>query len=265
MNDYKDYESDMKEQEDEELQLAEGQQVNRGCDGCQNALSANKKAKWGIIRPNWELFSSCHMVTVQDVLLICAQDDLTIEIPVCVCDGTASCRGVAMGPLVPISCEAFVTCASEELHSDCAGVDIQVGFQAIVKCDSTFVVCQKEFTSACRYTDFHSFPSGNSFPGTGVGKLAFQEIIRKIDGSALDIEIKSCAIEDSCNPRVVITFKIVDKLWKHENLLVSAIRPYGRIADNERDIVVNREFGAPQSIPECVGCVQPSESIITTV
>ncbi len=236
------------------------------CTECCKALTPNNKAKWGITRPARDLDCECHMICVKDVLLICAVDDQYVDIPVCVCDGTASCRGTVIGPYVPISCEAFVTCAGEELQPDCDGVDIKIGLQAIVRCDSTYVVCQTEIFKKCKFHDFVSFPGGNYFPKNPAGRSEFQQIVRKVDGSCLDIEIKRCEILDTVNPRVRITFKVVDKLWKHENLLVSAIRPYGGRYSKDRDIVVNREFGPPQSIPECGndtpnnGCFEAEEA-----
>lgn len=253
MSDCKDCNSDIEVQGEEALQIPPCLGANRNCEECCNVLTPTNRGRWGITRPVADINCECHMICVQDVLLICARDNQTVDIPVCVCDGTPSCRGTVVGPFVPISCEAFVTCASEELQDDCDGVDIRIGFQAIVRCDTTFVVCQTEVTRKCNFFDFFTFPDGAGFPNTAAGLREFQEIIRKIDGSCLDIEIKSCQIIDTVNPRVRITFKFVDKLWKHENLLVSAIRPYGGRFARDRDIVVKREFGPPQRIPECNG------------
>jgi hypothetical protein len=221
------------------------------CSECFAVLSPKNRARWGITRRTNDLECECHMICVQDVLLICAMEDQYVDIPVCLCDGTPSCRGSLVGPFEPVSCEAFVTCASEELQEDCDGVNIRIGFQAVVKCDNTFVVCQTEVFKKCNFFDFFTFPDGKGFPKTASGRRDFQELVRKVDGSCLDIDLKSCDIIDTANPRVRIRFKFVDKLWKHENLLVSAIRPFGGRYDDERDIVVKREFGPPQLIPEC--------------
>lgn len=238
-------------QEGEALHIPSCYGLDPNCAECCKVLTANNRAKWGITSKFEDLDCECHMICVQDVLLICAMDNQYVDIPVCLCDGTASCRGSLVGPFEPVSCEAFVTCASAELQPDCDGVDIRVGFQAVVRCDTTFVVCQSEVFRKCNFFDFFTFPGGEGFPNTAAGRRAFQEIVRKIDGSCLDIDIKKCDIIDTANPRIRIVFKLVNKLWKHENLLVSAIRPYGGKYPSKRDIVVKREFGPPQMIPEC--------------
>lgn len=240
---------DIEVQEVDSLHEVESMTVSSDCSECFAVLSPKNKAKWGITRKTCDLECECHMICVQDVLLICSMKDQYVDIPVCLCDGSPSCRGSLVGPFEPVSCEAFVTCASEKLQDDCAGVDIKIGFQAVVNCDGTFVVCQTEVFRECDFCDFYTFPEGQGFPNTASGRMAFQKILRKIDGSCLDIDLKSCEVIDTVNPRVRIRFKFVDKLWKYENLLVSAIRPFGQ--DDDRDIVVQREFCPPQFIPDC--------------
>lgn len=243
---------DVEVQEVDALHEAECIKDRTDCSECFAVLSPRNRAKWGITRRANDLECECHMICVQDVLLICSMKDQYVDIPVCLCDGSPSCRGSLVGPFEPVSCEAFVTCASEELKDECDGVNIRIGFQAVVRCDGTFVVCQTEVVRECNFYEFFTFPEGQGFPNTAAGRAAFQAILRTIDGSCLDIDLKRCDIIDTVNPRVRIRFKFVDKLWKHENLLVSAIRPYG--GDEDRDIVVQREFGPPQFIPECNDC-----------
>ncbi|MEA4822865.1 MAG: hypothetical protein VB111_04320, partial [Clostridiaceae bacterium] len=49
-----------------------------------------------------------------------------------------------------------------------------------------------------------------------------------------------------------IVYKVIDKLWKHENLLVSAIRPYPGVGELE-NITVSQEFNSGHAIGACLG------------
>jgi len=88
-------------------------------------------------------------------------------------------------------------------------------------------------------TEFFAFPDGGAVSGN-----ALRQALRTIDGSCIVAQLQ-CQILDSGNPRVRVFGNIVEKLWKHENLWVEAIRPYS-------GITVDQEFGEPQRIGPCV-------------
>jgi hypothetical protein len=49
-----------------------------------------------------------------------------------------------------------------------------------------------------------------------------------------------------------IAYRVIDKLWKHENLLVSAIRPYPGVGELE-NITVSQTFNSGHTIGACLG------------
>lgn len=82
MSDCKDCNPDIQVQEGEALV---SQEVQGDCAVCAAVLTSSNRARWGITRPVADIVCECHMICVQDVLLICARDNQTVDIPVCVC------------------------------------------------------------------------------------------------------------------------------------------------------------------------------------
>ncbi|MBE0465632.1 MAG: hypothetical protein IBX71_00150 [Candidatus Desulforudis sp.] len=194
----------------------------------------------------------CHDICVPDVKLICVEE-LTHETPIPGIDSVVGCRGGRniTGLLTLESCRVF--CAQETLVQTgdmaCLQVDNEVGIEVIlsveVNGETVFLVIRDTIEFECEFTEFHEFPSGDSFQDTPEDRAAFMDIIKFIDGSCKTIIIESCEVENTENPRVVVELKVIDKLWKHENLLVSAIRPY---PDN---ITVKQVFNALHEIQPC--------------
>lgn len=206
---------------------------------CKIFLDASKRRKFGILKGFVKCM--CHDICVQEVRLICAQDiDCIIPIPTRG-DGlvSGSCRG-ELDPLSPdVTCEVLIVCAEEELQFDCKGVDIRIGFQIILRQPAPCPILVVEKTCDFKCTTFFTFPEGEEVRGA-----ALRRALREIDGSCIVVQDLKCVILDRENPRVRITGKLVDKLWKYENLWVSAIRPYEGIS-------IKREFPEPHKIGEC--------------
>ena len=53
-----------------------------------------------------------------------------------------------------------------------------------------------------------------------------QNALADIDGSCLVIQLVAQAVAFGTTTQIVISGKIIDKLWKHENLWITGIRPY---------------------------------------
>jgi len=195
-----------------------------------------RRARFGIL--NEQAFCHCRDICVQEVRLIAARPiDFTIPIPA-VGDGLRpGCRGERI-PLPPGgSCSIVITCADEALGPNCDRVFVNVGFQVLITTTAGLIMIERSLP--IEFTEFFAFPDG----GSGVSGNALREALRTIDGSCIVVQLQ-CQILDGSNPRVRIFGNVVDKLWKHENLWVEAIRPYS-------GITVEQEFGEPHKIGPC--------------
>lgn len=198
--------------------------------------------------------SVLHDICVQDVKYTCTQDiDLYVPIP-----GTGnslipgSCRGELI-PLTPdVTCNVSVICAEESLKPTCLGVDIRVGFQIILTPPPNTNLCPTMVINHYQNfecTTFCPFPSGAPITGTAV-----RNALKTIDGSCVVVKDLCCHIDDGQCSRVHITGCLIDKLWKHENLIVLAVKPYG-------GVTVSQEFPEPHKIGECQPCPGPSNGV----
>ena len=142
----------------------------------------------------------------------------------------AQCR---LGPdanlplLVPDQiAEIYVTCAGEVLASDCVSVINTIKLLAI--CISTIgTAVIVPFTLTLTHNTFFDFPSCTKLDSDEVGKR-----MKEIDGSCKIIQLK--ATVNNAGDAILIDGKIIDKLWKHENLHLEGLKPYG-LTDAQRN------------------------------
>ena len=115
------------------------------------------------------------------------------------------------------------------------------------------VVVTPKDTIECFWYEFAKFPSGTLYPNTTAGLNQFRNELAQIDGSCKVIIIENVRVGVNGNDCLLfIDYKIIDKLWKHENLLVSAIKPY--VSGGEIDnITVKQEFTQGHQIGTCTG------------
>lgn len=240
------------EHEDHEMMrpyMVGPEQVGGCCDGqnccecCQVFSSADLRAKFGVTKPGEAC--RCHDICIQEVRLICAQP-IDFEIPIPTAPDGINCRGEFTPLIPPFTCDVLVRCAEERLRPLCDGVDITIGFQIILKSMGVPVLV---FNTSRNFTcfEFFTFPDGarrRNIPTPTTPSL--RDELRLIDGSQLVIQKLRCEVLDSRRPRVRITGELIDKLWKEENLWVSALRPY-------EGITVKQEFDPPQKIGRCSG------------
>lgn len=205
-------------------------------DCCDVFKDPTRRERFGITLT--QAYCHCRDICIQEVRAMCAQDiDFTVNIPTAV--GTQSCRGEFNPNQPPFTdCKVLVTCAQEQLKPNCSGTDITIGFQIILTCTNvipptTLVI---NVTKSFECVNFFAFPDGQA--------VNVPELLRIIDGSQLVIQDLSCQILDSGNPRVRVTGKLIDKLWKEENLWIQAIRPYS-------GITIKQEFAEPHKIGTC--------------
>lgn len=218
---------------------------NGTCNDCCN-IFASCGANLGVLNipVNATPECTCHDICVEEVTLICATP-ITRILPY---PPVGPCRlgCLELPSLTPNStCNVFISCAEETLvncNTPNPSVSITVGL--LIVCEN--VVLPTCFTVSCNtFIDFATC--------TAITGLALCDRLREIDGSCLTIQANARTNADGT--QVIITGKIIDKLWKHENLLVTGLRPYD-LSDVDRangfiSITVNQEFGNGQAIPTC--------------
>lgn len=168
----------------------------------------------------------CYDVCVQNVSMIAfAEVHRNISyLPI------GQCRlgpNINLPQLVPDqTARLYVTCASEVLGPDCASVINTIALLVIcVSTTGTAVAVPCTLSITCN--DFYDFPSCAKFYPSEV-----QRKMKEIDGSCLIIQLK--ATVNSTGDVILIDGKIIDKLWKHENLWLTGLKPYG-LTDDQRN------------------------------
>lgn len=198
----------------------------------------------------------CHDICVEDVRDICvATRTLRACVP-CNVDGHAGCRGGFLPEGVPQVQSWRVLCADESLSpaTGCDRIINDVEFEIVLRYGTgTLVVLTPRETFNCFWYQFARFPSGVFYTNNTAGLNAFRNELAQIDGSCKVIIIESVRVVTQGNNCVLeIVYKVVDKLWKHENLLVSAIKPY--VGPGEVDnITISQEFVQGHLIGPCIG------------
>lgn len=190
----------------------------------------------------------CHDICVEDVRDICVKTrTLTSCIP-CNTDGSAGCRGGFLPDGTPSIQSWRILCAEERLSPEtgCDRIVNNVEFEVVLRYGSTLVVVTPKDTFNCMWYEFARFPSGSFYANNTTGLNQFRNELAFIDGSCKVIIIENVRVDTSGNDcLLVISYKIIDKLWKHENLLVSAIKPYAN------NVTVSEEFSQGHKIAAC--------------
>lgn len=196
----------------------------------------------------------CHDICVQDVRDICVKPRTKTQIVGCNRNGSAGCRGGFLPAGKPTVRSWRVLCAEECLNtSDCLGVYNEVEFEVVLDYQGTLVVYTPKDSFECRWKEFARFPSGVKYMNNTTGKNNFRNEIAQIDGSCKVIIIENVYVRELTlfnDCELVIEYKVIDKLWKNENLLVSALRPYigpGETINN----TIKQEFGNGHKIGPC--------------
>ena len=252
------------EEEEGNMDCQENINVNENyvvCPRCERGAKQNCEECCQVVESLCEQFGyqedvscECHDICVQDVKLICVKHrTITIFIPGL--DGSVGCRGEFQITGVPELHSYRIFCAEESLRTEgperCLVVDNKVGVEITLKIQAEpqdIILVHKAIdTFSCHFYEFYTFPEGAGFSNDKYGAKAFKEEIRFIDGSCKTVIFEEPPrIENTDCPRVVIELKVIDKLWKHENLLVSAIKPY------PQNITVKEEFNNLHQIGPCI-------------
>ncbi len=176
-----------------------------------------------------QILSIVHDICTKDVRDICVKETTLAYCIPCNTDGIAGCRGGFLPDGPPTVQSYRLLCADENLSptTGCDRIINNVEFEVVLRFGSTVVVVTPKDTITCMWYEFAKFPSGTFYPNNSTGLNQFRNELTKIDGSCKVIVVENVRVGTNGNDCMLfIDYKIVDKLWKHENLLVLAVNPY---------------------------------------
>jgi hypothetical protein len=224
--------------------------LNLNCIQCGAIfIDRAKRAAFGYQIEN--ALPECHDICVEDVRDICVKHRTLRHCIPCGTSGSAGCRGGFLPDGPPTVQNFRVLCAAEYLSpaSGCDRIINEIEFEIVLRFGSTLVVVTPKDRIECFWYEFAKFPTGVFYTNNQAGYDNFKNELLIIDGSCKVIIIEQVRVTTEGNDCIlVIEYKIVDKLWKHENLLVTAIKPY-----YDRNITVKEEFAQGHKIAECSG------------
>jgi len=186
-------------------------------------------ANFGVTCPPLPVLTpDCHDICVEDVRLIGLAGG-TCEFTQCFnYPPIGPCRlgaGVTL-PIIDTTVQprVFVVCAQEVLDSTtCQVINVEIQLLVLAATiNSGNVLIPLNINVA--FDTFFRFPDCS----TVVTGTALQNALTEIDGSCLVIQLRAVAAPvGGGTVQITLEGKIIDKLWKHENLWISAIQPYG--------------------------------------
>lgn len=217
------------------------------CSPCNDCISIfndpNCSVNYGLtaIPVNKAPECSCHDICVEEVVLIGKQANITkcIAYP-----PVGPCRIKRCGPnnvQFPVLIEGqhlqvFLWCADESINSTCNSILVNIGLVVIACSQSTtpgdifthpVVIPLPNFQLT--FNTFYKFPNCT----TAVSGSALSDALTTIDGSCIVAQFN--ATVGAGGRSINITGKVIDKLWRFENLWVSGIRPY-ELSDGDMNL-----------------------------
>lgn len=195
----------------------------------------------------------CHDICVEDVRDICVMNRTKTHVIPCLADGSAGCRGGFLPDEPPDIQSWRVLCAEASLSpsTGCDQINNKIEFEVVLRTGNTVYVVTPRDDFACMFHEFAKFPSGVFYPDTTEGYNQWRNELAQIDGSCKVIIIRNVSTATAGNDCcLVIDYTVVDKLWKHENLLVSAIKPYA-VAGENFNVTIKQEFAQGHKIGAC--------------
>lgn len=184
-------------------------------------LAANEAAK---ISPQ-ESLQLVHDICTKDVRDFSITNRTIYETVPCNPNGSTGCRGGLLPNVVPTVANIRVLCADERLSpiTGCDRIVNTVEFEVVLRYgDNTFVVVTPKESIDVLWSEFNRFPSLQPFSSVE----EFKQELKNIDGSCKAIQIVSATVNSSGNDCVLkIDYKLFDKLWKFEDLVLLASKP----------------------------------------
>jgi hypothetical protein len=236
----------------------------RQCSECMTSPVANCTANFGVTcAPNHTLDCTCHDICVEEVRLIGLAGG-TCEFTQCLnYPPIGPCRlGADVSlPIIDTNepLKVFVACAQEVLGSHCRVIDVQIQLLILAAAidsrnrdrhDNNVLI---PLTINVAFDTFYRFPDC----ATVLTGRVLQNALTEIDGSCLVIQLKAEATPiGTTGAQITISGKIIDKLWKHENLWISGIRPYD-LNDAQREegfvsFTISDVFNNTHTVGPCV-------------
>jgi hypothetical protein len=233
----------------------------RQCDSCNTLFTLPCNANFGLGCTTTVPTCSCHDICVEEVRLIGTVSP-NCEFTQCITyPPIGKCR---LGPNVTFPIiditqqpKVFVVCAEETLDSTCTAIAIKIKLLILaptvpVGGVSGNVLIPLNIDGV--FNTFFRFPDC-SVPVTGTD---LQSELTQIDGSCLVIQLKAVATRPGgpgTTTQIVVSGNIIDKLWKHENLWVTGIRPYelspAQIAQGFVSFTIPDVFNDSHKIGDC--------------
>ena len=193
-------------------------------------------ANFGVTCPPAPILTpDCHDICVEDVRLIglaggtCEFTQCFNFPPIGPCRLGAGVTLPIIDTTVPL--RVFVVCAQEVLGASCQVINVEIQLLVLAATINNGNVLIP-FTITVAFDTFFRFPDCSTI----VTGTALQNELTEIDGSCLVLLLRATAIATgpAGTVQIIVSGKIIDKLWKHENLWISAIQPY-EINDAQRN------------------------------
>lgn len=233
----------------------------RQCSECLTTPTSACAANFGVTcAPVTIPTCACHDICVEEVRLIglaggnCEFTECFVYPPIGPCRLPAGFTLPAI--ITPQTLRTFVVCAQEVLDPNtCQVINVQIQLLVIARTTdgSTAAIplsLSIAFDTFFRFPDCSTVVEGNDL----------QNALTEIDGSCLVIQVRAQAVAAANGTtQIILSGKIIDKLWKHENLWISAIRPYD-LNDAQRaqgfvSFTVSDVFNNSHTIGGCSSCV----------
>lgn len=145
----------------------------------------------------------------------------------------------------------FVICADETITNNCTHITVRIGLLIIAQTTTPGLTVPfvTSITVDFPFNSFFPFPDCSTGP---LNQAQFIDEIERIDGSCTLIQLN--ATVDVTGTFITIAGKVIEKLWKHENLWIVGLRPFdlspAEIADGFVSFTVSQEL---QPINSCTG------------
>lgn len=198
----------------------------------------------------------CHDICVEEVVLIGNSGEFTKCIaypPVGPC--RVKCNGTFTFPTLTVgeTCQVILWCADEQIDEGCQSITVRIGLVLICgNCAANPIILPLP-TFTRTFTTFFRFP--DCTPVTG---QQLKNELTRIDGSCLVAQFNAVVT----NPQqITISGKIIDKLWRSENLWIEGIRPFEltdqAIANGFSSFTVKGSFDSSHQIGPCTDICPP--------
>ncbi|AIF52929.1 multicopper oxidase family protein [Pelosinus sp. UFO1] len=196
--------------------------------------------------------SVCHDIRVKEVRLIGVP--LTPPTACIAFPPISPCRlsGVTLPTLAANTHpDVFIICADETLTNNCTHITVQIGLLIIAQTTTPGLTIPfvTTITVDFPFNVFVPFPDCTAGP---LNQSQFIDEIENIDGSCTVVQLN--ATVDPTSTFITIAGKVIEKLWKHENLWIVGLRPYdlspNDIANGFVSFTVSQEL---QPINSCSG------------